>query len=267
MTADLTRRASVHELVAAFQAAEATVRRTFAELVEAERQVNRAFGMGDRTIRISASSHWTSRFDDPDDTIGRMARDAWEAIVDRLELRRVMSIKDYEALERRLRDEPLPPITIESVEAFARQYAGDLPALFEAAVREAFEWLRPRASRHKSNSEFEVPRKVVLPWIVERREKWGRGYHVCSHTSQKLIALENVFHALDGKGQIAKDHYSQLQRAIEACPRGEGHGQTDLFAFRVFDNGNGHLQFLREDLLSKFNQIAGGRRLRCASKG
>lgn len=41
-----------------------------------------------------------------------------------------------------------------------------------------------------------------------------------------------------------------------------GPGETDLFAFRCCANGNLHLRFRRLDLLARFNQIAGGRRLR-----
>lgn len=265
MNDSLTHRATVHQLVAAFQTAEATVRRCFAELVEAERAVNAAFGNADRGITISASSHWTSRFDDADEAVSRMQRTAWESIVDRLELRRVMSIAAYAELERRLQDEPLPAITVENVEAFARQYAGDLPALFDAAVREVFDWLRPRNSKYKTNSEMEIPRRVVLSRVVEDAGKWPSDrYHVCHYTAQKLIALENVFHGLDGMGQTAKDHVSQLQRAIEACKRGEGHGSTELFEFRVYDNGNLHLTFRRADLLARLNQVAGGMRLRAA---
>lgn len=105
MITDLARRATVTELVNAFQRAEAQVRSSFAALVQAQRDVNLAFGFSDcRQINVSASDHWGSRFDDPDAAVARMARDAWKAIVDRLELRRAMSIKRWEDLDRQLRD-------------------------------------------------------------------------------------------------------------------------------------------------------------------
>jgi len=267
MNTELTRRATVRELVAAFQTAEAQVRSSFAALVQAEKDLNIAFGVtGIHRIDISASDHhWRSRFDDADAAVARMARDAWKLIVDRLELHRAMSITRYEALARQIRDgKDLPPITEEAVVAFVAQSAADLPTMFEEAIREVHDWLRPRGSAYKTNSEYEIPQKVVLSYVVDPVDKrWAPGpFRVCYSTAQRLIALENVFNGLDGRGQIAKDHYSQLHRAIEACPRDVGHGETDLFKFRVFGNGNGHLTFKRKDLLARLNQVAGGKRLR-----
>lgn len=75
--------------------------------------------------------------------------------------------------------------------------------------------------------------------------------------------MENVFHALDGKGSISKSHRGLLVDAIEALEwRGDGRGETELFEFRCFRNGNLHLRFKRLDLLKRFNQRAGGKRLR-----
>lgn len=264
MTDSLSRRATVRELVAAFQAAEAQVRSSFAALVQAERDVNAVFGISDRSIRISASDHWGSRFDDPDAAVKLMARDAWVVIVDRLELRRAMSIKRYEALDRQIREgKDLPPITEETVMGFVQQSAADLSTMFEEAVLEVHAWLRPRGSKYKSNSEYEIPAKVVLERVVDPIDRWPtKTFRVNYHVRQTLIALENVFNGLDGRGQIAKDHYSVLQRAIEACPREVGRGETELFSFRAFGNGNLHLAFKRLDLLARLNQIAGGKRLR-----
>lgn len=269
----LARRSTVRELVAAFQAAEATVRQSFTAITEAEGALNLAFGMSDddtSRIRVSADNCYRSRFNDPDSAIEQMARDAWSVIVDRLEVRRAMSIDRYESLQRTLRDEKLPAITEANVASFVARFSADLPTLFDEAVREVFDWLRPRRSKLKTNSEFEIPRKVILSYIVEPADKrWSRGrWRICHHTAQRLIALENVFHGLDGRGTICADHYSQIQRALEACPYEQGtrgRGETDLFEVSVFENGNGHLVFKRLDLLDRLNKIAGGKRLRSAA--
>lgn len=261
---DLVKRCTVRELVAAFQAAEAQIRASFAALVQAEGDLNAAFGIhGSERIRIDASRHgFADDFDDPDQAVERMARQAWRTIVDRLEMRRAMSIARYAELQQHLDKGPLPPITEANVTAFAERYASDLPAMLREAVQEVFDWLRPPRSEYKTNSELEIGRRVILAHVVDK--KWsGRGFTVTHHRSQRLIALENVFHALDGRGQIGKDHYSLLQRTIETSE--DGAGETDLFAFRVFANGNMHLTFKRLDLLARFNAIAGGARLRPAA--
>lgn len=105
---------------------------------------------------------------------------------------------------------------------------------------------------------------MVLSRMVEIRIGHWRVEH---RQDQHLTALENVFSALDGKGQVSKQYYSQIFGLIDALPRGaECVGQTEYFAFRGYLNGTLHLTFLRRDLLARFNQIAGGRRLRPQQK-
>jgi hypothetical protein len=262
---DLARRSTVRELVAAFQQAEATVRASFAAIVDAEKKLNAVFTMGEQFgIRIEASRHGHGTdFSDADGAVKRIARQAWAVIVDRLELRRMMSIKRWNELENQLDKGELPEITEENVNAFAKGYAIALPDMIGEAVEEVFNWLRPWNTDYKTNSKYEVGEKVVLSWIVDRAF-CKEGYRVNYNRSQNLVALENVFNALDGKGNIAKGYQSELQTAIEASGK-EGRGETSLFSFRVFKNGNMHMTFKRADLLARFNQIAGGRRLRAAS--
>jgi hypothetical protein len=263
---DLTRHTTVGELVAAFQKAEATIRTCFAALVQAQADVNAVFTLGGSgDIRIDASRYgYHDSFDDPDFCVQRMARDAWRCIVERLELRRMMSIKRWDELERQIKEGVMPAITEENVAAFAQQYLDRLPDMLTEAVSEVFDWLRPWNTDYKTNSKLEVGRRVVLTYIVSKR--WsGDGFEVRYHTDQKLIALENVFNALDGNGQINKTHYSALSTAIKESGA-SGHGETPLFKFRVYGNGNMHLEFRRLDLLARFNQIAGGRKLRPGSE-
>jgi hypothetical protein len=267
MTTALARHSTVVELVAAFREAEATVRRTFAAIDEAEKRLNAAFLLDTEPmshgIKIDASHSgaWDS-FDEPDRCIDRMARRAWEIIIERLELRRMMSIKRYADLEKQLRDGPLPDVTEENVAAFAQQYLDALPEMLTEAVSEVYEWLRPGpySKEYKTNSKYEIRSKVVLERCVQ--SAWiGEGFRVSDYACRRLVALENVFNSLDGKGQIAKSYKSELEMAIDASGASGG-GETPLFRFRSFKNGNLHIEFLRLDLLKRFNQIAGGRRLK-----
>lgn len=261
----LTRATTIRDLVAAFRNAETTVRRCFADLVAAEGRLNDVFTLGGNLpVRIDASRNgYHDSFDDADHCVNRMARQAWSHLVDRLELRRMMSIKRWAELEKQLKDGELPAITEENVANFAQEYLSALPDMLTEAVAEVFEWLRPRNSDYKTNSELEVGSKVVLRWMVDRA--WsGGGFRVNYHRDQHLSALENVFHALDGKGQISKAHYSELHTAIEKSGA-SGRGETSLFRFRAFKNRNMHLEFKRLDLLARFNAIAGGMRLRPAA--
>lgn len=267
---DLTRATTIRALVAAFQEAAQTVRVTFAAIAEAESKLNAVYTLGEshRDIRIDASrGRWANNFADPDDTIERMKRAAWSVIVDRLELRRMMSIKRWNEMEHQLSKGELPAITDENVQAFARGALDSLPEMLTEAVTEVFEWLRPWRSEYKTNSKLEIGRKVVLQYIVERADlRWTWSPRVNYRYTQNLTAMENVFSALDGKGQVSKVHYSALQNAINASAP-SCRGETDYFRFRVFKNGNMHLEFKRLDLLDRFNKIAGGKRMRPAKEG
>lgn len=260
---DLARNTTVAQLVAACQSAETVILSSFAAIVEAENAINAAFSTtGDtgRSIRIDASDNHSSRFDEPARAIERIERQCWRLIVERLELRRLLSIQRWKELDRELDKGKLPRISIEAVSDFAQAYGDNIEAMHEEAVREIFEWLRPPGTKYKTNAEFEIGPRVILSHVVQRR--WsGKGYAIYSeHYAQRLLALENVFNALAGNGMISKGYRSQIHAAIEATE--DGHGETDLFAWKVFKNGNLHLEFKRLDLLAALNRKAGGMRLR-----
>lgn len=172
MSTDLALRATVRELVAAFEAAERDVRESFARIVAAEERVNAVFGNGEshEKIRVSAcGTYYRDHFRDADEAVRIMTVQAWSAIVDRLELRRFMSIKRWEQLQKQLTADrhqrgdvvDLPPITEESVMAFATATLASAREMLQEAVAEVFEWLRPGqhnpTARLKTNSQLEVP--------------------------------------------------------------------------------------------------------------
>ena len=74
------------------------------------------------------------------------------------------------------------------------------------------------------------------------------------------MALDNIFHRLDGKG-VPSGHRGPLVDAINACTEGNNTAETPYFKARCFLNRNLHLWFKRQDLLDKFNEIAGRNRL------
>lgn len=136
------------------------------------------------------------------------------------------------------------------------------------AVEEVFDWLRPRNSRYKTNTEFEIGPKVILAYVVGDVDSWTTHYRVDHRYQKDLVALENVFSALDGRGSIAKGSWqSELADAINQTPVNVGRGETRYFKFRCFKNRNLHLEFKRPDLVDKLNQIAGGMRLSREARG
>lgn len=271
MSDHIANRLTVPALVAAFEQAERSVRAHFVGLVEAEQAVNVAFGTleANHRMRIDASGHgYHDCFADPERCIERMRRDAWRVLVDRLELRRMLSVARMKRVDEQLDRSKPEPITDASVRAFVARYAADMPDLIIESVREVFDLLRPRhasspGGKLKTNKLLEVGEKVILMRVVCEgygAERWRVNYH----DEAELTALCNVFSALDGAGTHTAQHWSPISLAVKAAGP-DGRWSTDYFEGRAFKNGNLHLRFKRLDLLRRFNQIAGGARLRPAA--
>lgn len=257
-------------LVGVWQGAKQSITAGFAQIAAAEARLNAAYTLGGECTMHVRSRYGRGDIDftDPTDSLDHLARTCWAHIVDRLELRRVLSDSKWRELENHLEHDTLPEITEETVAAFAAQYMTTLPDLFKEKVTEAFEWLRPREgttrSEYKTNEKnavYEIGKKIVLTSVVGSGYGMAR-FRVCEYAHPRLSALESVFRALDGQGFGTKHYYSDVSTSIGAST--DGHFETEYFEGRVFKNGNLHLTFRRLDLLAEFNKIAGGANLRAA---
>jgi hypothetical protein len=251
------------QLVAAYQHAEREIRQGFALIRNAVDRLNHAYTDGNaHGVSIQSHAEYV-RWEDPGVHITIMRRQLWRIMVEKLELRRFMSVKAWDDLCREIEKGECPEITSESVSAMVRQFSGRAPEMLKEAVEEVFSFLRPPGSHYKRNSEFEVPRRIALTWIIDTwhaktfASKFLRPRH---EVEQNLTALENVFSSLDGQGSTTKGHLSTLSETIRQTKRGEL-GETEYFAFRGYANGSLHLEFKRLDLLKRLNAIAGGKRL------
>lgn len=255
------------QLVACYEQAERDIREGFALIARAEQSLNDAFTMKSfHTIRVG-DHHQRMNFNDVESAVREARRGIWETLLERLELRRIMSIKAWEKLHNEVhKGSDVPEVTEENVRAMARQFRDQLPEMLRAAVREVFEWLTPQSQWHayKTNSRFEIGRKVVLSYALDTWQGKVFGDWKLSYSrAQHFNALENVFTSLDGKGSVTKTHYSEIAEALRKIPAGAPCvGETEYFAFRGFQNGNLHLTFKRLDLLQRFNALAGGRNLK-----
>jgi hypothetical protein len=196
-----------------------------------------------------------------DATLKNIKKDAWRHIVERLELRRLLSIKRRDELDRQLEDAAtLPELTEENILSMFQQSAENVNVYLEEAVKEIFDYLRPPGSRYVTNTEFELGKRVILSYTVEKGYG-GRGkFRTSYHRDKYLTALDNVFSMLDGQGPIKKSYHGPLYDSITDSPTGIG--KTPYFKFKCFLNGNLHLEFIRPDLVARLNAVAGGNRLK-----
>ena len=250
-TAMVTRQ-SVTAMVGAFSQAETEIRNAYDLLETARERLRVAFT--DAYFETNTRDCTEVGKKAADQIMATNHRRAWRALVDRMGVRKVMSQGRRKTIDAQLEKGELPPLTEDNIFAMVEDTAGQVRSFMDEAVVEVYDWLHPR-SEHKTNSAFEVGRRVVRTWAVERRYRDG---FTCAHRGRdNFVSLDNVFHLLDGVG-IPKGHYGPLVTAIEATDN-SGVGETDYFSFRCFKNGNLHITFKRLDLLARFNAIAGER--------
>ena len=199
--------------------------------------------------------------DQVDKIIEGMKLDAWKAILQKLNIRRLMSSKRAKELDEALdgRGEPLPDISPETIIQVANGYAASVNEFLEEAVAEEYDFWRPskRYADYKRNSEWKLNEKIIRPYVVERG--YGNSRFRCNHHNQQHVtALDNIFSLLAGRGPVA-EYKGPLVTAIEQSD--DGVAETDMFKVRCHNNGNIHLTFKRRDLLELFNQIAAKNRI------
>ena len=137
------------------------------------------------------------------------------------------------------------------------------PLLLES-IKEVFDWLRPgpqSSVRHlKTNKQYRVPRKVILPYGVDAR--FSAGFQLRHSIEGNLRSLGNVLSLLDGQGvqHYPHDLYTQLRDDFRSARPGLLIFTPYLFA-KGFKNGNLHLEFRRQDLLDRLNALGGDTRL------
>lgn len=259
----MTRRSTVEHLVKTYELSEKNIREGCRLIAASEKALSEVFLIGDTTrgIDFREECHRSRlNYDDPTEGIEYLRKQIWRVLVDKLEVRRMMSIQKAKELSDWLEKQSgKEDITVPSVLGFFRYYIENLETMLEEQVSEVFDILRPRNSSLVTNHKHEdVGSKVILHYWVEETYP-GSGKLTTSYRWQpEYVALENVFSALDGKGSIAKHYRTELETSIREASAGE----TTYFRYRACKNRNLHLEFKRLDLLKKFNAIAGGKRLR-----
>lgn len=246
-----------------WQAATGEIRQAMELLVTASTRLRAAFGDSSWNFDFDIH-HKSNHYDDAERVITEVQKEVWGCLIERMSIRKLMSIRDNEKLDTQLRTgEGMPDITLQNLLAMLEGTMANIPNMIEGLVREVYDWLRPRQQSqydYKTNQSnlWKLGHKVIKGYCVNRC--YSRKWQVNYSRQKEITALDNVFHALDGKG-IVKSHCGPLTDAINALPANETTGETEYFRFKCYGNNNLHIEFKRSDLLQKLNAIAGGMRL------
>lgn len=188
---------------------------------------------------------------------------AWRILVDRMELKRLCSVRRAEEIDKQLADpRSLPEITESNMLAMLEGNASNVGSFLQEAITECFDQLRPYRNGDdgdglKTNKVYEIGERVIIHYAVTRGYSGGR-FHVAysERKTQLLRCLDNVMHLLDGKGTVPT-HAGPLVDALNSS-QNTGFVETEFFEAKSFGNGNLHLRFKRKDLLAELNRIGSG---------
>nr|WP_226894906.1 DUF4942 domain-containing protein [Luteolibacter marinus] len=187
----------------------------------------------------------------------RLRGAAWRYLVSRAEIKKLASLRRAKEIDDMLsKPEELPEITTDNIMAWVESLNDQAAAFLDEAAVEVYQWLRPSNRRYKTNDPFKIGKRVVIGWNVVGPCYSGRGtMRVNYHHEDRLRALDNLFHLLDGKG-ASPTPGGELVDELNGCLPGELY-ETRFFRFRAYRNGNLHLEFRRPDLVKRLNEIGG----------
>jgi hypothetical protein len=263
----LAHRSTITALVGVYQQATEDIATAYAMLAAAKTRLRATFK--DTLDVVRRNSHGDVSPAEVEMVLAEIKRSAWTGLVDRMEIRKLLSIKRREDLDRQLSGDSrnryekipeLPELTEVNILAMFKDSMAKASDYANEAVYEVFDWLRPQGGRTadlKTNHKWRVGKKVIIGYAVEHG--YGRcAFRPTHHYEKNLIALDNVMHMLDGQGCL-KGYYGPLCEAIKDSP--DGTGETEYFKFKCCKNKNLHIEFKRPDLVAKINKTAGGNRL------
>lgn len=262
----LIRKQGATAMVAAHDEALKLAEQGFKALAKAEHLLRVAFGEYNHSLwRNNLHTYGWS----PNDVSRQMKEtkellksQAWTGVLDKTGVETLMSSKRKEGLRRQIQDGEIPDFTIENVLAMCSGLGGEVITYMEEAVKEVFDWLRPRGWRrgkYKTNDDYQIGPKVIIEGMVEC--PWDRFRLYWHGREDNLHDLDRVFHLLDGQGipKYPGDFVTAIRQAMDTQ---EDHAETKYFEAQWYKKGTMHITFKRLDLVAELNAVAGGKNLR-----
>jgi len=145
----------------------------------------------------------------------------------------------------------VPEVNEGNVRATLQALLGDAELIFQRGLARVFSDLD---RRFKSHDGFKLGSRIILTYAFDA---WG-SLNYGSRISETLTDVERVFAVLDGD---AGRDFGSLAAAIRDSRQGGGlsprqsETTTSYFKVRGFKNGNAHLWFQRDDLVTKANKV------------
>ena len=248
------------ELVSAYEQAGRDIAAGYALLQKAKDDLKVAFGENCYMEPIDRQCDSYKVAENTVHIMDKIRRRAWSRIIDMIGIKKLLSSSRADELSKTIESGKMPELTVPEIYRMLEDLQGSAKNLLTEAVQEVYDYLRcgkgtpwHEYKTNTKNARFEVKDKVILTGTVHNNFNGGYSVNYGQYSETKLVALDKVFYALDGKG-VPGGYRSPIVDAINTTKTGQG--QTDYFDFKVYQNGNLHLTFRRPDLVKQLNAIA-----------
>ena len=195
MNTDIIEHQKISTIVVNYETAQKEIKEAFELLVSAKKRLYATLGQYHDSIFNDRISDY-SLADSAKKSEKTVRQNAWRYIISQLQIESMMSSAAKQKLDKQIEEDNLPELTVENAYSVLQGFAQNAPSLLEDAIKEVFDWLRPRWGHYKTNKKFYVGQKVIISYAVE---SW-LGMSLNYREEQHFRALDNVFHLLDGKG-------------------------------------------------------------------
>lgn len=249
MTTEVIEHQKLSAIVENYEQAQQDIRQAFELLVAAKERLTGLLGeYRDNIFPERISDYHLSETAKGCENLVR--RNTWRHLLDKMQVWSMMSDSARSHLQRQIEDNMLPEITHENVLGTFQQFYQNADVLFQDAIKEVFNFLRPgRWNKYKTNKQFVIGPKVIITCCIST-------YGTNHYRDQNLRALDNVFHRLDGKA--APKYPDGLVTVInQAMRERKSEVETPYFHCKWYRNGNLHVEFRRLDLLKQLNLYGG----------
>ncbi|WP_175957839.1 DUF4942 domain-containing protein [Burkholderia sp. BCC0405] len=168
----------------------------------------------------------------------------WDYLLSESGLRTFMDAKAREQWSNQIAEGDVPELTAGNIEATFAQLYSARGNMFERGVLQCFKRL---SWDYKTNQPFKFGRRIIVRYLLSSGSPNFR-------VTNELDDLIRVLSVLDGKPE--PDHRNGAYCLVsEARQTRRTEAENDYFHLRWFKNGNGHLTFLRPDLVDQMNKI------------
>jgi predicted RNA methylase len=257
---DLIKRSTILEIEGYRNAALAKYADAFSALVEAQRlAAHAAPSQSCRSMDEAAREQLIPRWSDGDwekrqpkfiEAIRRQTdRAVWTHLVDGYGLEKLMDRTARDAFREQLEKNP-PEATAENCHATLSALIADADNIFKRGIATAFAKLD---RRFRSHDGFKIGARIVLSSAFSEYGHWN---HYRNH-DETLRDIERVFCRLDNVEH--PDRAAGIVGEIDSHRRGFHASafvaENAYFRVRVFQNGNAHIWFKRDDLVEKVNKL------------